>query len=325
MSNRLGLMKSINKLGRQNKGAIKIPIPAKYAPQSYEPHTVTTNDIHMSPPEQLGPIETWQVNWMNQFAQSRNEYNENLKKEQFLNDELKVKLAKQNELLKRLLKCLDKRNNQIQKYKNRCVKAKMLKPTVTIATNTDLNNPVDASTNTQLMEFTDASTNTQLMKFVDASTNTILLKSVDVATNTDSTQIPGSEIGCGTSATDIGSVPLDAATNIKSSEIQYPGFETTHMSQVNSTLPLAKYKCPDCSYSTNKKHTLVVHQAEFCINPPIKDRECKFCRKSFTRRALRVHINQYVTCLRNRTGEHKDVSIDEHKMYLNEIKAEIHD
>lgn len=55
-----------------------------------------------------------------------------------------------------------------------------------------------------------------------------------------------------------------------------------------------RHKCPDCDYSTDKRNALSVHRSEFCITPPVKDRKCKYCLKDFTRRALRVHLDQYV-------------------------------
>lgn len=93
--------------------------------------------------------------------------------------------------------------------------------------------------------------------------------------------------------------------------------------KVNAMEPLVKYKCPDCQYIARKKDALAVHRAEHCINPPIKDRICKFCGKLFTRRGLRVHMNQYVNEKHIPSGKHKGVSLADHKAYLDEIKAEI--
>lgn len=93
--------------------------------------------------------------------------------------------------------------------------------------------------------------------------------------------------------------------------------------RVNKKSPTSKYKCADCVFTTNKKHTFVVHQAEFCKNPPIKDRKCNYCGKMFTRRALRVHINQFVNNKHKPRGPHSNVSLADHKYYLDQIKAEI--
>lgn len=91
--------------------------------------------------------------------------------------------------------------------------------------------------------------------------------------------------------------------------------------ETNAKRSICKHKCPDCEYSTNKKDTLNVHRAEFCVTPSIKNRQCNFCNKFFTRRGLRVHINQYVIKKHTPSGRHKNVSFTNHKEYLDEIKA----
>lgn len=87
---------------------------------------------------------------------------------------------------------------------------------------------------------------------------------------------------------------------------------------------MAKYRCPDCVFITNKKDSLVGHRVEFCVNPPIKDRDCKFCGKGFTRRGLRVHMDQYVTKKHKPSGKHKNVSSKDHLAYLDQIKSEMY-
>lgn len=85
-----------------------------------------------------------------------------------------------------------------------------------------------------------------------------------------------------------------------------------------------KFKCPDCSYSTSKKHTLKVHCAEFCkqrLNAANKDRTCKYCLKQYTRNGLRVHLNQFVRQKRTPKGGHVNVTLLQHKAYLDEIKS----
>lgn len=91
-----------------------------------------------------------------------------------------------------------------------------------------------------------------------------------------------------------------------------------------TTAKSAKFKCPDCPYSSNKKHTLKVHCEEFCKNQKNlanKDRTCKYCLKQYTRNGLRVHLNQFVKQTHTPKGGHAIVTLSQHKAYLDEIKA----
>lgn len=66
-----------------------------------------------------------------------------------------------------------------------------------------------------------------------------------------------------------------------------------------------RFKCPDCDYFTNKKSTMNDHRAEFCIKAtPVKNIQCKMCKKWKTRRSLRLHLNNYLTGQHKATGLH---------------------
>lgn len=81
-----------------------------------------------------------------------------------------------------------------------------------------------------------------------------------------------------------------------------------------------KFKCPDCTYTTNRKHTLKVHRQEFCKTQPVKDRTCKFCLKKFTRNGLRIHLNQFLRQKHTAKGKHANVELTQIQLYLDEVK-----
>lgn len=137
---------------------------------------------------------------------------------------------------------------------------------------------------------------------------------------------------CAQVSTNIGPIlsqmPSHTSTTVNALQpqiISKPNRPTTNSEKsVRAKETLDNLKCPDCSYIARKKDALTVHRTEFCINKPIKDRPCKFCSKLFaTRRALRVHINQYLNGKHTPSGDHKSVSLADHKAYLDEIKDEI--
>ena len=84
---RNSLIQSSNVLGRNNKSAILIPMqPNPPKPQANPPPP---------PPNQLTINQNWQIEWMNHYAQSREEAAK-LKEE---NAGLREKIEKQNYLL----------------------------------------------------------------------------------------------------------------------------------------------------------------------------------------------------------------------------------
>lgn len=272
MSNRDWLIKSINAIGRRNKSGIVLqPIQ----PKPRTPSKPKKNVPNVHPPSLLDADKMWQINWMEQFAQSREEARSINQKQLMEIEDLKTKVAKQNDMLIRLSKCLDKKNMRIKKYKTEC--AKTLQPV-----------RIDATTNTEILP----------PVRVDAATNTEIWPPVRV----------------------------EAARNPQTLQPKYLKVEKvnpTTLKQADMKLAKQKFRCPDCNLDFGKKDTLLVHRTEFCINPPIKDRKCKFCDKVFTRRALRVHLNQYVTSKHKPSGKHKHIPLADHMAYLDEIKSEL--
>lgn len=58
----------------------------------------------------------------------------------------------------------------------------------------------------------------------------------------------------------------------------------------------ARFVCPDCKFSTNKKSTFDHHRNVFCsFANPSRDLQCKMCGKWKTLIGLRHHLNSYLT------------------------------
>lgn len=258
---------------------------------------------------------------MNAFAQSKEEASEKLQHEKLLNAErmdriakLQKKNAQQNGMLLKLSELLSKKNLRINKYKSRCLEYEEKMKSM-------LSQHVDVCTNTETIaqpQLVDAYSNTeQIVQYVDVHTNTEPIEPMSIGTPFDDmfnqTSEPTSNL-----MSDLN--PHDSAAQIHPLE---SGKKSTTRNKEGGGTRLAKHNCPDCPFSTNKLDTLLVHRAEFCVNPPTKDRVCKYCGKQFTRRGLRVHINQYVANKHKATGKRKGVSLAEHQAYLDEIKAEI--
>lgn len=325
MPGRLRLMKSINKLGHNNKSAIRLSIPAK--PQKL--HEPTKDAFHCGLTDQLDVDAQWQIKWMEQFAKSREDCSAKLQNQQLQSKkqadkitELLEKTAKQHEMLARVSNCLNKKNDRINKYKSRWIEAEkklksMKKKHVDVSINTD----------------------TSCFHCADASTNTDSFCSQN--SNFDATEPVSSH------STITDNLPTQISTGCEYNEpfsIETPSSNTDSVNELNQQFTVARaklphtkkrlskhktayeprYKCRDCPYTTNKSDTFKVHCEEFCVNAPTKDRECKYCGKSkwFTRRGLRTHVNNYVTNKHKPGGKHKNVSLDEHLEYLAEIKAE---
>lgn len=84
------------------------------------------------------------------------------------------------------------------------------------------------------------------------------------------------------------------------------------------------HKCPDCDYTTSKKSALNDHRAEFCVTEPAKDMACQICGKTHTRRSLRVHLGGMIRSLRSGRslrGDHAKYTLEQHQVFLDEIKA----
>lgn len=91
-------------------------------------------------------------------------------------------------------------------------------------------------------------------------------------------------------------------------------------------LPKNQFRCANCSYIAKRKYTLMVHMKQHCtgINVPkeiIKDKICRICKRMFTHDGLRSHLRGFIKdTSRKIRGIHKNIDVDYHKIYLDEIK-----
>lgn len=226
-----------------------------------------------------------------------------------------------------------KKNEQINEYKTRCIAAETVLNTMKVSR-------VEVSTNTEsdLVEsLSHTTTSVQLSESkpieIQLNNGPILVESgshtIEIVEPIDFEVVEPKPINSEhiqTQPTEPDSMELEQiGLDIQTLPIEMQPFEAQiETVPVNENANVFhKHKCPECNYSTDKLDTLKVHQSEFCVTPPIKNRTCKFCCKTFTRRGLRVHMNQFVTGKHQPKGKHKDVSLVEHKAYLNVIKAEV--
>lgn len=308
MSNRQRLMNSINKLGKKSKAVVRLPVtPA----MNHQRHVPTNTD--------------WQINWINEFAACKEEAMSTKNK---LEEEMKgmaAKLKKQHEMLVKTSRLLEKKDQKIAKYKSRWIEAAKKVESVEVGTNTDQKECVDMGTNTEQKQ----------VQCVDVATNTdnTAVEQFDVELNTD--PFPSEVLSSGNDASML--VDHDYAIKFTRQSTSHVSIEQTAANSSDRMVlcdeqggeneaewkDLKIYKCPNCDYTTSKSDNLKTHRAESCVDAPHRDRKCKYCQKMFTRRQLRVHINNYVRAAHNPTGSHRNVSMDEHVEYLAEIKAEV--
>lgn len=327
-------------MGAKNKGAIRLPIKRERFVSSSKSNERSANEYHVGQP-QMDASQEWQIEWMNQFAQSRNEANMKLQNAMLLNERqldkiatLKGKNSRQHEVLVKFTELLNKKNMRINKYKTRCIEYKeKLKPKqshlVDKCTFTEPNelivpistqvpsqcvhclNSADLSTNMKPVQPTESiePMSIEMPSHDVPSMNDLdLQETADLVQPIESIELMSSEM------------PKHDVPSINGMDPQETVEQVEPKKSINSN---AKHKCTDCPKTFSKLDGLLVHRAEFCVNPAIKDRECKFCGKKYTRRALRVHINQYVTNKHKPKGKHSNVSMAEHQVYLAQIKAEI--
>lgn len=84
----------------------------------------------------------------------------------------------------------------------------------------------------------------------------------------------------------------------------------------------AKYKCKDCTYSTNKKSSFNDHIVEFCQKEVEKNMKCPVCDQMHTYRILRIHLNHYAKGKCQPQGKHAKYSTIQHQAMLNQHKLE---
>lgn len=352
MSNRDRLIKSINALGRKNKASVLIPMGSKPTPTPRKRiQSLKSTESIVERPNELQDIHQWQIKWIEEYAHSRQEANVKLMSERALNEQqaneivtLKAKIEQQNVLLTQMLEKLEKKSERISKYKTKYMEAQTL-------LNTPKPQCVDLFTNTSPI-LTDNSI--YATHFIGQLAPTTAQPKVTCITDRSEPTIEIEEttaqpkvLAKSKEKKDVCAVSPLGKHKLADLEPVLMGnkiYVTCIMDRSEPTIKIeettaqqkmlakpkmkkgeskGKLKCPDCNYTAEKKYDVDVHRAEFCRTKPIKDRKCKYCSKMFTRRGLRVHLGQFLNGKHTPKGKHMNVSFDDHKAYLDEIKAEV--
>lgn len=113
----------------------------------------------------------------------------------------------------------------------------------------------------------------------------------------------------------------NALSNVHTQTNDFSKSESTQTDiEPSNTIPsptIKKFKCEECEYATNKSSSFKDHMEVH--NRPEKTSECAICEKLFTKRGLRLHINNYIRGKHKPTGKHASFSIDKHEKYRDSL------
>lgn len=97
--------------------------------------------------------------------------------------------------------------------------------------------------------------------------------------------------------------------------------QQNHESPAKKSSSSKLYKCKSCPYFTPKKSSMDDHRNESCKDSkPIKNIECGVCKKKFTYRGLRLHLNYYIKSKHIALDGHSKYSRKDHEIMLAEHK-----
>lgn len=80
-----------------------------------------------------------------------------------------------------------------------------------------------------------------------------------------------------------------------------------------------RFPCANCDYVANRKYTVDIHHANI-PKEIIKNKTCRICHQCYSHDGLRSHLRGYINTDRKIRGAHRNVSVEQHKMYLDAIK-----
>lgn len=299
----------------------KRTIPLPYHPNA--PHqNKQKQNVGLLQPINSGAPMTWQLNWMLEYDQSRQEsakLKEQMELLKNVQSDLTKQLLERNKKISQLLSEIEKfkKNEKMMKKKrNKQMKWWLKRLTRDVVTDNvieDLAMDTEDFEMAQTMttEYSDQSTQTENNQNEMCDENPVDEHSDQIDVNSQMEIANEFEIS--------DEVVQNTAKN--SENTKQPGKKIGKQSHVKN----AAYECDDCGFTTNKKSTLDDHQAEYCVNEPIKDSNCPICGKSFTRRSLRVHINGLIRSIskgRKLRGAHETYDLKHHQDILNDIKIQ---
>lgn len=264
----------------------------------------------------------WQTQWMNFFESSRVEFNDKLSTEREKNREnqLLIKQLTQKIKTKDFLFAEMKANyvekvatlttkcNIQQTIQNRKAIAKLTAKQITCDKATQYDSGIgvaDAAIQTTV-EINDNMK--QIIQYIndmpiELCTNTVEEKTEEIV------------------------LSADKAIETKNHRIQRSTTEsaTSQIATKQRTIGKKKvymYMCDKCPYWTTKSSSLNDHRQEFCRSAcKKKDMMCNICRKPFTYRGLRIHLNYFVKGKHRSDGEHSKYTPAQHKMFLDQHKC----
>lgn len=299
----------------------------------------------------------WQVDWMNIFAATRQEYNYKIGEEQYVNAQNKNRINQlKNDLADEKIKytLLEEKmkiRNQAIKEKFRDwkaaadVKIKKLKSKSSEKNQTilELRETLQQLQN-QLSSQNTTQSNDDISRNNDSTTKLQELVSPEESDMNDTNQefessssafLPGSTIN-----NDNSTLPVELSddvfqrieesrvTETRQDSVSYAFiFSSEYISVFHpyaSTEQQGRcrvfYQCANCDYSTCKKSSYDDH-AESCGNEPNKSAMCPICNKNYTYRGLRNHLNHYASGEHKSRGEHAKFTPQDHRDFLNILTA----
>lgn len=278
---------------------------------------------------QYSNMSSWQIDWMNKFAESRQELNYKIGEEKFVNSQKQLRINQlQNELTDEKTKLtvfkekVKIHNRQIkEKYeaykdvaarKYQKLKTKLTERDQTIKQLTERCATFQSRTSENETNDTDQKCEiTPLSEMNVDMTDTEENSEPPNDTSQKCEFTPSSEMNV-----EINNQPLNVRSQCVMSEHSYTLIDTMDHRTVF-------YQCANCDFLTKKKSSYDCHTTEFCSNVPNRDIECPICHKMFTYLRLRNHLNHYAPGRHKPRKEHAQFTPLDHRIFLDTLIANI--
>lgn len=86
--------------------------------------------------------------------------------------------------------------------------------------------------------------------------------------------------------------------------------------------PYKVYRCSNCAYYSAKKYNVMKHETSSHGVKAVRDMQCQVCKKLFDYDGLRCHLNYSIPGKYKSKNEHSELTQQEHKMMLLELKQQ---